>query len=288
MEKPKKYLLSAFISLAVLYGAAWLTLRDVPAPYVEWEIPTHPFAKAAYDYAHAIKLPDSMPQPVSFKFCKNEFLGLCLEKAKAEEYWEHLCKTEATEQVYRVAKDVRGLVLLTPLWGQTDNKTDRHKIEDAGLMAFGGIGHMPVVHELVNRRRLFESYDQPFRYSDDRVDFRRFTYNWETDTDPTSISPKLIEKHITNSDQRYGYITRGFRRERDREFRISGAETIVIDRQDNEVLGVQRAFSIAPPHRYIPGAVIWESARSCPNFFKYPAQLFLKKVLLSTSSEPIK
>ncbi|MEW6677067.1 MAG: hypothetical protein AB1421_04025, partial [Pseudomonadota bacterium] len=50
--------LSSVLLLALLVYAAF-PRKEGPG----WQIPTDPQDKAAYDYAHSLKLPDSVPKP---------------------------------------------------------------------------------------------------------------------------------------------------------------------------------------------------------------------------------
>jgi len=59
-----------------------------------WDIPTDPQEKAAYDYAQALTLPDSVPKPVPFDFSKAKLKALWPgNPSVSDQYFEHLCNT---------------------------------------------------------------------------------------------------------------------------------------------------------------------------------------------------
>ena len=62
---------------------------------------------------------------------------------------------------------------------------------------------------------------------------------------------------------RYGYTWRGIKRDRDREYGISGGELIIYDLQSRAVLAVRRQFLIAGPNPRGEGKTMWEVAGQC-------------------------
>lgn len=129
---------------------AWLVLYvlfDIPNRFFywerEWQIPTDPREKAAYDFAHSIQLPKQapkggfkylkgnksfeppvsennmifietiipeVPDPVPFNFAWARFKSLFgLDKPVQRQYFNHLCETEAAEYIYKQVDEMDGI-----------------------------------------------------------------------------------------------------------------------------------------------------------------------------------
>src|SRR5438445_5085882 len=79
-----------------------------PVP-VEW------LSTAEGKFAQSIKLPDAVPKPVPFDFAKAKMVAaLPAKPSVSEQYFEHLCSTEAGEFVFRMVQDVEGIYFMRP------------------------------------------------------------------------------------------------------------------------------------------------------------------------------
>ena len=260
-------------------GGKWVTPKGYPfaEPWRDWDKPTDPRELAAYEYAHSLKLPDSMPQPVPFSFTRHL---LSNRRATARAYFDHLCKTEGGEYIFKTVEKVEGLYQMRamPKWGY-QVLSDRYGFEDPAdwsareadgspTLFIGGAG---------NGFRYFESASSPTEIATEG--YRRY---WTTAPWINSGSAPYWRYHhfdntrrwgytygevtpISSLESRYAYTWRGIRREKDREYGIAGGEMIVLDRITGEILGVRRSFAIARQSR---NALSWEFAYFCPSLLR--------------------
>lgn len=190
----------------------------------------------------------------------------------AEEYFEHLCKTEAGEFIYRTVENVAGIYQIRPRrWVGDDAKRDLYVLEDpygytdgestrAPLQFLGSPGYKfyeaPLKGGFSVSGPLERSYDESLSASAPvEGRYRRYIHS------PDSRGSVRLE-FVERLRSRYGYTWRELRRPKDREHRISGGELIVVDLITGEVLGVRRGFMWAPASKY--GSVNWDSGAYCP------------------------
>jgi hypothetical protein len=278
-------------AVAASYFIAWKTLRDIPVPFVEWDFPSDPLEKKMYDFAHSINLPDSLPKAKPFTFCKKEILNFCLEKATPEEYWQHLCATESGEYVIKSVASVDGLHVIRPR--KTEDTDHPTRGEDPLQEILGGLslGSAKTAYAdtfLNPGRDHFEFVDSYYQHepSDLVPNWRLGRFEWRKATDAAGReaieklgSSRILSEDISSSSARYGVLTRGLRRERDREFRIAGTEVIVLDRQTSEVLGVKRIFGLSHLVNRKSYGIFWQTAMTCPAIHKLPLSKFIFKVI---------
>lgn len=287
----------ALLGVSVVLGLVhfYLTHRDVPEPYVEWQIPEHPIAKAAYDYAHSIKLPDSVPKPVPFKFCKHTILGFCFGRATRDEYFEHLCKTEAGEYVFKRVEGVEGVAELRPRRrsASIDEAQDPHKLEDPLTSSNGG-EMTPYTDAAVA-----VGFVQPpggkysaYAFYLDSANGPKFVYAFrDPGADPNGSKAittrtgevihwvtKTIE--VLDTTLAYGLAIRGARRYRDREFGVAGVEIILVERKTGDVLGLRRDFARSPDAPSTRFGINWDNAKSCLKAEDFSTRRFVYSILI--------
>jgi len=279
-------------ALGAAYSIAWKTLMDVPAPFVEWDIPSDPLEKKMYDFAHSIKLPDSVPKAKPFAFCKKEILNFCLDKATAEEYWQHLCATEAGEYIFGSPTSVDGFHMVRPR--KTEDTDHPTKVEDPLQEIIGGLslgGRKDAYAELFLNPldRHYEYVDSYYKKSGygGQPSWQLGHFTWPRDKgNNTRMSDKdkpssigIVSEEIEVSSARYGVLTRGLRRQRDREFRIAGSELIVFDRLNHEVLGVKRIFGLSHVVSRKTYGIFWQTAMTCPAIHENSLSKFVFSVM---------
>lgn len=244
-------------------GQAIMTWLDKPEPFREWHIPDNPRDKANYDFAHSIKLPDSMPKPVPFEFIRKDG-----RKATPKEYFNHLCKTEAGDYIFRTVEDVEGLFQMR-VREQVSEKLfkDKYYLEDPWGGNMDELSGVPFswVSPPWKNYHFFETQGSPSQISSHIPRDPKYPYvssSMEVENDEVSSgSPfwryegysaksnkKMKAFPVAELESRYGYTWRGIRRHRDREFGVAGGEIIAIDMRTNEVLGVRRGFSFYRGH----------------------------------------
>lgn len=99
-----------------------------PGQWRDWDKPTEPRDLAAYEYAHSLKLPESLPKPVPFNFMRHL---LSNRRQTGLAYFKHLCETEAGEYVFRKVEKVEGIYQMrrVPKWNAR-MFADRYGFED--------------------------------------------------------------------------------------------------------------------------------------------------------------
>lgn len=233
--------------------------------------PADPLATEEGRFAHSIKIPTPLPEDSGYK-----------PGMTPQEYFEHLCKTEAGEFIYRTVENVEGLYLMRPREPVNDYKLQHlYALEDP--YAYSDIETNAPQKLFINppwwRYKFFEirkaepasGLESPRRY------LRYSGY-------VQGKSPMTIEEVLTVKSQ-YGYTWRGVKRLHDRELGIVGGELIVMDLQSNEVLAVRRGYIRSGDVRNNLTGVWWLGGHVCPaykhaNAYTYE---FLSKVLKPNS-----
>jgi hypothetical protein len=242
------------------------------------------------------------------------------EGMTAKEYFDHLCKTEAGEFIYKTVENVEGIYQMRPQEALTDAMLeDRYYLEDPYGAEYGHEFTMGaealkngIQNEYVNPRYMkavkggYDLYkpDQNYKflekpipaYLQDPRNGAKYLRYTRPNIDtliiengqylyPMNAQPKLIEERIKELKSRYGFTWRGVERPHDRELGIAGGELIVLALQTNEILAVRRGFLLSGHVRNQTG-IWWLSARACPRY-QYRAmatQAFLYKVLKPSAS----
>lgn len=296
------------ISLLMLYVFA-----DIPGRFFyqnrHWDIPTDPQKKAAYDYAHNLELPDSVPEPEPFNFPLARLKALVPGLPDVStQYFNHLCSTESGEYIFKTVENVEGVFQMRPRGKVADTALDfdRYALEEPT-----GVGWS---NDEGSDDEVFEMYIQPMRgpylYME-RPNFENpdtiIRAVREINPDPpsgkkngysTSVEPGMYHQFflpwmityqiVNHRMARYGYTWRGVKRELDRRYSIASGEYLIVDMQTNEVLAVKRRFKQSGYDRNTSSHIWWGNARSCRNEVIYkrgqtpspiPVDLFIKKVL---------
>ncbi len=202
--------------------------------------PADPLATEEGRFAHSITIPDPVPADSGYK-----------PGMTPEQYFEHLCKTEAGEFIYKTVENVEGVYQMRPRPAVTKESNHLYALEDP----YGGPeGSNEPEYTFVGPRR-YEFFESPDLT---RVEpaWKRQYYHQSYFENPT-LGSKLT-KYVGYDGRdlrtmhkeygqvrrsRYGYTWRGIMRPHDRELGVGGAELIVLDLQSNEVLGVHRGFA---------------------------------------------
>ncbi|MEW5994740.1 MAG: hypothetical protein AB1744_10135, partial [Candidatus Zixiibacteriota bacterium] len=287
----------------VITGGNWVDPKGWPLgePWRDWDKPTDPRELAAYEHAHSLELPDSLPRPVPFDF--TPYL-LSNRRTTAVAYFEHLCATEAGEYIFKTVEDVEGLYQMRAM-PKRSNKVlrDRYGFEDPADWSLGEAEGAQILFlgGPTAGFRFFES-DWPLTKTTISIKQKYWTVtpwsgsdsprHWHYNNDDYSkggVRTKGIVTPVTELQSRYAYTWRGIRRERDREYGIAGGELIVLDRITGEILGVRRSFAIARQYKshldwefayYCPGLLDFDGQRKVRSKSEYPLQ-FVRQILQS-------
>jgi hypothetical protein len=265
-------------------------------------------APARQEVAPAVfPYPDKVPPPKWPEAPKDSGYK---EGMTSKEYFDHLCKTEAGEFIYKAVENVEGIYQMRPREHVTDKMLqDRYFLEDP-------YGHLQsevrdIQEGYVNPR--FSDYvkfkseqgyvlykpDQNYKFLEkpipahllDQADGAKYLRYTRPNTDklnfedgkyfyPRNSQPPMIEERVTQLKSRYGFTWRGIERSsKDRELGIVGSELIVLDLQANEILAVRRGFLRSGKVLDSPTGIFWLGAQACPPNEVWATKAFLHKVL---------
>ena len=229
--------------------------------------PADPLATEEGRFAHSIKIPNPVPEDSGYK-----------PGMTSQEYFDHLCKTEAGEFIYKTVENVEGFYMMRSRESVDDYKLQHlYALEDP--YAYSDI-------ETDAPQKLF--INPPWwRYK--FLELRKAVPVSGLNTAPRYLrysgyvqnkSPMVVEE-VSTLKSRYGYIWRGVRRPHDRELGIAGGEIIVLDLMSNDVLAVRRGYMYSGDVRSNLTGVWWVGGQACPAY-KHANQYtyeFLSKVI---------
>jgi len=217
-----------------------------PVP-VEW------VATPEGKFAHSIKIPNPVPKDSGYR-----------KGMTSEEYFEHLCKTEAGEFIYKTVDNVEGFYFMRPPTRPTDDDLkDRYKLEAPEIERTfqllrattderAGIFIAPPFNN-------FKFIEEPnYRPVDEKPYLRAFGY-WGGKT------PMQVEA-VSKLKSAYALTWRGIRRPSDRELAIAGGEWILFEIKTGQVLAVLRNYGRTGRTPNTPEGIWWLNAISCPVF----------------------
>ena len=221
---------------------------------------------------HNIVLPDSMPKPVPYDFTKAKLRALVpFSPSVSEQYWRHLCATEAGQYIFKTVKPVEGLALMrisTVPFNKEDEADFDSWLYEAGFIEIylsqrnrpeniaGLYLHWPSVS--------YRNIEIP---SSDGTVWTRFSRTTDEISNATSedmvSSGKWHKSTSTIPTEKFSMTWRGLVRPHDRENRIAGFEIIVFDRESKEVLSVLRNFHHSTRS--------WRNEKGCDEMYSYYA-----------------
>jgi hypothetical protein len=202
--------------------------------------------------AHSIKLPSPLPKDSGYRKGMN-----------SKEYFEHLCKTEAGEFIYKTIENVEGFYFARPPLRPTDDDLhDRYRLEAPEIeRSFQLLKATPedrAAHFVSPPWRLFSFLEEPANPKKFKALFVRSS-GYRQD-----VSSMQVEE-VAGLKSRFGFVWRGVKRQNDRELLVAGSEWIVFDLKTREVIALQRNFAITGSTRNAPEGIYWLSAPGCPN-----------------------
>ena len=181
--------------------------------------PADPLATEEGRFAHSIKIPNPVPEDSGYK-----------PVMTSEQYFEHLCKTEAGEFIYKTVENVGSVIQLRPRLKGNFEYSHLYAFEDpfgfeAGEAFFVEPGRYTYYEVAAPVSMSHKSkYTRFFGYDGRRMD-------------------TLQQVGYSQRKSRYGYTWRGIVRPHDRELGIGGGELIVLDLETSEVIGVYRGYA---------------------------------------------
>ena len=249
--------------------------------------PADPLATEEGRFAHSIKIPNPVPEDSGYK-----------PGMTPEQYFDHLCKTEAGEFIYKTVENVEGLYMMRLREPADDSMLEHlYALEDPYGVAVGvrdspeeyfiqpSIGKYQFLETpLLQRSRDTGSAKYRRYYRDENAHPGR---QYQTAINGQGVFVPYIVAEATVSDikSRYGYTWRGITRPHDRELGIAGGELIILDLQTNEVLAARRSFVRSGSVRNNLTGIWWLTAGKCSKeSLKADAQ-FINEVLKPTPAK---
>ena len=259
--------------------------------------PADPLATEEGRFAHSIKIPNPLPEDSGYK-----------PGMTTKEYFDHLCKNEAGEFIFKTVEDVEGILQMRPRVMATDYELmhlyaleDPYNAYEVMSEDYVNPRYMDAVKSKDVKKRTYELYkpDQNYKFlekpipvslqnSADGSKYLRYTkpntgkliFEDGQYMYPGDQQPPTIEERVKELRSHYGFTWRGITRPHDRELGIVGGELIVLDIQTNEVLAVRRGYtmSLGKTPETVAG-IWWLSAVKCPRSMLGVEQLFIHKVL---------
>jgi hypothetical protein len=239
-------------------GSPWTKFVQVagqPDPVPEQWVST-PEGK----FSHSIVIPNPVPKDSGYR-----------PGMSSKEYFEHLCKTEAGEFIFKKVEGVKGFYFMRPPTRPTDDDLkDRYKLEAPDIeRTFQLVGKGPKERAKIFVAppfNLFSFVEEPGEHSPDKS--TNYVRSWGYWAGRAPMQSDVVDTLESN----YGVTWRGIRRGRDREHAFAGSEWIVLDLRTREVLAVMRNFGLTGRTRGTKEGIWWLNALSCPVFaarYKY-------------------
>ncbi|THJ25602.1 MAG: hypothetical protein CAF45_000790 [Nitrospira sp. CG24E] len=246
--------------------------------------PADPLATDEGRFAHSIKIPNPVSADSGYK-----------PGMTPQEYFDHLCKTEAGEFIYKTVENVEGLYMMRPREEVSDDKLQHlHVLEDPYGATDDPDSQDYLVQPPFGRYQFMESlrtkdevgtaqpYVRYFRGSE-RESKKDYVY---MDGTRSHRVPYVVKREgISSLKSRYGYTWRGIQRPHDRELGIVGGELIVLDMRSNEVLAARRGFIRSGDVRNNLTGVWWLGGHVCPVKKALTSSQFIQKVIRPISQE---
>jgi len=239
-------------------ASPWNPKSSYSNPYLLLDVQVEDwYATPEAKFAHSIKIPNPVAEDSGYRPGMTQ-----------QEYFEHLCKTEAGEFIFKTVDNVEGIFQMRPRkiystaeWQHLYAIEDPYgywpgEAEDTGY-EFVSPRLYSYFEIPYKGRRIYGLEMKPYRdvslYATPSPDARIARYFGNAGSDQRSMKVTFESQ----AQARYGFTWRGIKRPHDREMGIAGGELIVLDLQTQEVLGVRRGY------------VIWNrgwTGRVCPRY----------------------
>ncbi len=243
--------------------------------------PADPLATEEGRFAHSIKIPNPVPEDSGYK-----------PGMTTEQYFDHLCKTEAGEFIYKTVENVEGLYMMRPRKEATDYELEHlYALEDpyGQVLSESGLPQDEFIQPAMGKYEFLEmprimhppqagTADKYKRYYRDANAHPKRRFQTAINGQGVFVPYIVAETNVETIKSRYGYTWRGISRPHDREFGITGGELIVLDLQTQEVLAVRRGFIRSGWMKNLTG-IWWLTGRTCRPPGAKREHLFIKEIL---------
>ena len=239
--------------------------------------PADPLATEEGRFAHSIKIPNPVPEDSGYK-----------PGMTPEQYFEHLCKTEAGEFIFKTVENVEGIYMMRPRKKATDYEMEHLYGLEAPYVEVHGEYDSPEEYFVQPHMGKYQFLEMPLAKSQDTSRYRRYYRGDNAHSGQqyqTAINGKAVfvpyivaEAQTDTLKSEYGVTWRGITRPHDRELGIAGSELIVLNFETNEILAVRRGYKRTGGVRNLTG-VWWLAGQTCPKLSERPDHWFIKDVL---------
>jgi hypothetical protein len=220
-------------------------------------------------FAHDLVIPNPVPADSGYK-----------PGMSAGEYYQHLCKTEAGDFIFKKMENVEGLYFARPPKRPTDQDLmDRWKLEHPYLESTSQLrSDSPSGRAVLfvdPPTEPYRFYEEPNRdpkagqpywrlsgYSQG-IDFKDQNGKWGR----VPATPWKQES-VSQLKARYGLTWRGIHRPHDRENGIAGGEIIAYNLATHEILAVFRNYAFSGRTKNTPDGVWWLTSGGCRKLAK--------------------
>ncbi|MEO6112093.1 MAG: hypothetical protein ABIQ24_09735 [Nitrospiraceae bacterium] len=240
-----------------------------------------PLATEEGRFAHSIEIPNLVPEDSGYK-----------PGMTPEQYFDHLCKTEAGEFIYKTVENVDGLYLMRIRKRATDYEMEHLYALEAPYIEVHGEYYSPEEYFVQPHMGKYHFLEMPLfkaTKSQDGIKYRRYYRDenahpgrkYQTAINGQSVFvPYIVAETETESlKSKYGITWRGITLPHDRELGIAGSELIILDLGTNEVLAVRRGFKRTGGVRNNSTGIWWLAGQTCPKLSEKPDHWFIRDVL---------
>jgi hypothetical protein len=227
--------------------------------------PADPLTTEEGWFAHSIKIPHPVPEDSGYK-----------PGMTPQEYFNHLCKMEAGEFIYKIIDDVEGIYMMRPREHASDKLQEHlYAMEDPYGYMDAEAQDAEFFFVSPNRYKFLEMPLSRSRRPSWGKQFLDASYFFNADSNTryerywgsNGRDPKtMVKEYDSVLKSRYGYTWRGIIRPHDRELGIAGSELIVLDLKTKEVLGVRRGYIKTGNVRNNSTGVWWLTGQACPSY----------------------
>ncbi len=251
--------------------------------------PADPLATEEGRFAHSIKIPNPVPEDSGYR-----------PGMTPQEYFDHLCRTEAGEFIYKTVENVQGLYMMRPRKEATDYELEHlYALEDPYGQVLGVWNHPEeyFVQPSIGKYDFLELSTVSSTIPAASRKYHRFYRDpnahpgkdYQTAIDGRFVRvPYIVASGSTDSlISRYGFTWRGLTRPHERQLGIAGGELIILDMNTNEVLAVRRGFIRSGSVRNNLTGVWWLTGQVCSGTGSKRDHLFIKEVLKPMSEHSV-
>lgn len=257
-------------------GKAKLRPNDTACDILKLK-PADPQATEEGRFAQSIKIPNPVPGDSGY-----------MPGMTPGQYFDHLCKTEAGEFIYKTVENVEGFYLMRPRERATDYEMEHLYGLEAPYVEVHGEYYSPEEYFVQPHMGKYQFLEVPVAKSQDASSYRRYYRDnnahpgkqYQTAINGKAIFvPYVVAEVQTNAlKSEYGVTWRGITRPHDRELGIAGSELIVLNLETNEILAVRRGFKRTGGVRNLTG-IWWLAGQTCPKLSERPDHWFLRDIL---------